>query len=249
MIISVSILGFKRLELQNNLRIERSELFMAKENKGERIKRWNLYLVTEEELSAGRKTIDIVREAIAGGVKIIQLRDKNLPVIDRYRLGKEIREITLKHDVDFIVNDRIDLAMALDADGVHLGQEDLPLRVARKILGPEKIIGISASNIEEAKAAETGGADYLGVGSIYLTGSKKVGEDRRSIGAEGVAAIKRECPLPIIAIGGLKRENCQTIIQAGADAIAVITALTQAPDVAREAREFVKIIQRVKEGK
>jgi thiamine-phosphate pyrophosphorylase len=222
---------------------------MTKESKAERIKRWNIYLITEEELSAGRKSIDIVRDAIDGGVEVIQLRDKNLPVIDRYRLGKEIRGITLKYDIDFIVNDRIDLAMALDADGVHLGQEDLPLEVARKILGPEKIIGISASNIMEAKAAETGGADYLGVGSIYRTESKKVEEDRCSIGAEGVVAIKRECSLPIIAIGGLKRENSQPIIKAGADAIAVITALTQVPDVAREARKFVKIIQRVKEGR
>ena len=222
---------------------------MARGKKGERIRRWNLYLVTEEELSAGRKTIDIVRDAIAGGVEIIQLRDKSLPVIDRYRLGKEIRKITLEYDVDFIVNDRIDLVVALDADGVHLGQEDLPLEVARKILGPEKIIGISISNTQEAKLAETGGADYLGVGSIYLTGSKKVEEDHRSIGAEGVAAIKRECSLPIVAIGGLKQENCQTIIKAGADAIAVITALTQDPDVTREARGFVKTIQRAKEGR
>jgi thiamine-phosphate pyrophosphorylase len=222
---------------------------MARGKKGERIRRWNLYLVTEEELSAGRKTIDIVRDAIAGGVEIIQLRDKSLPVIDRYRLGKEIKEITLKYDIDFIVNDRIDLAVALDADGVHLGQEDLPLEVARKILGPEKIIGISVSNMQEAKLAERGGADYLGVGSVYLTESKKVEEDHRSIGAEGVAAIKRECSLPIVAIGGLKRGNCATIIKAGAAAIAVITALTQAPDVTREAREFVKTIQRAKGGK
>ncbi len=220
---------------------------MTKESKAERIRRWNLYLVTEEELSAGRKTIDIVRDALAGGVEVIQLRDKNLPVIERYRLGKEIRKITLEYDVDFIVNDRIDLAMALDADGVHLGQEDLPLEVARKILGPEKIIGISASNVQEARVAERGGADYLGVGSIYITESKKVEEDYRSIGAQGITVIKSECPLPIVAIGGLKRENCATIIKAGAVAIAVITALTQAPDIAEEAREFVETIKRTKE--
>lgn len=222
---------------------------MAKEKKGERIRRWNLYLVTEEKLSAGRKTIDIVRDAIAGGVEIIQLRDKSLPIIDRYRFGKEIRKITLKYDVDFIVNDRIDLAVALDADGVHLGQEDLPIEIGRKILGPEKIIGISVSNVQEAKLAELGGADYLGVGSIYLTESKKVEEDRRSIGLEGVTAIKNQCPLPVVAIGGLKQENCQEIIKAGADAIAVITALTQAPDVSKEARKFKETIIRAKEGR
>jgi thiamine-phosphate pyrophosphorylase len=235
----------------NKLKLTQREekLFMAKENKGDRIRRWNLYLVTEEELSADRKTIDIVRDAIAGGVGIIQLRDKNLPVIERYRLGKEIRKITLKHDVDFIVNDRIDLAVALDADGVHLGQEDLPLEVARKILGPEKIIGISVSNTQEAKLAERGGADYLGVGSIYLTASKKVQEDHRSIGAQGITAIKSGCPLPIVAIGGLKRGNCATIIKAGAAAIAVITALTQAPDVTDEARKFKETIVKTKEGR
>lgn len=220
---------------------------MRNENKAQRIRRWNLYLVTEEKLSAGRKTIDVVRDAIAGGVEVIQLRDKNLTIIERYRLGKEIRKITLEYDVDFIVNDRIDLAMALDADGVHLGQEDLPLEVARKILGPEKIIGISASNVQEARLAERGGADYLGVGSIYVTESKKVEEDHRSIGAQGITVIKSECPLPIVAIGGLKRENCATIIKSGAVAIAVITALTQAPDIAEEAREFVETIKRTKE--
>jgi len=218
-------------------------------NKAQRIKRWNLYLVTEETLSAGRKTIQIVKDALAGGVEVIQLRDKNLPVIDRFRIGKEIRKITLEYDVDFIVDDRIDLALALDADGVHLGQEDLPLEVARRILGPEKIIGISASNIKEAKVAEEGGADYLGVGSVYLTDSKKVEEDHRSIGEEGVKSIKKNCSLPIVAIGGLKRENSPMIIQAGAGAIAVITALTQAQNVSDEARKFIETIAMAKEGR
>jgi thiamine-phosphate pyrophosphorylase len=220
---------------------------MAKEKKGERIRRWNLYLVTEEELSAGRKTIDIVRDAIAGGVEIIQLRDKSLPVIDRYRLGKEIREITLEYDVDFIVNDRIDLAVALDADGVHLGQEDLPLEVARKILGPEKIIGISASNIQQAEEAEAEGADYLGVGSIYLTDSKEVEENRRSIGANGLLIIRKKCSLPIVAIGGLKLNHCQGVIEAGADSIAVISALTKAANIKAEARKFRNAIISAKE--
>jgi len=220
-----------------------------KKNKAQRIKRWNLYLVTEETLSAGRKTIQIVKDALAGGVEVIQLRDKNLPVIDRFRIGKEIRKITLEYDVDFIVDDRIDLALALDADGVHLGQEDLPLEVARRILGPEKIIGISASNIKEAKVAEEGGADYLGVGSVYLTDSKKVEEDHRSIGEEGVKSIKKNCSLPIVAIGGLKRENSPMIIQAGAGAIAVITALTQAQNVSDEARKFIETIAMAKEGR
>lgn len=222
---------------------------MRKEDKARRIERWNLYLVTEEKLSAGRKTIQIVRDALAGGVEVVQLRDKALPVIERYQVGKEIRRITLEYNVDFIVDDRIDLALALEADGVHLGQEDLPLEVARKILGPEKIIGISVSNIQEAKTAEEGGADYLGVGSIYPTESKKVEEDHRSIGAEGVATIKKACSLPIVAIGGLKPENSRAIIQAGADAIAVITALTQATEIVQETKRFKEIIMQAKEGR
>lgn len=220
---------------------------MVRLSKVEQIKSWNLYLVTEEELSAGRKTIEIVQEAIAGGVEVIQLREKNLPVIERYHLGRELRKITRDYNVSFLVNDRVDLALALDADGVHLGQEDLPLSEARKIMGWEKIIGISVSNITEAKLAEQGGADYLGVGSVYPTTSKKVEDIRSHLGPEGIRKIRAECHLPLVAIGGLNRDNCIPVIRSGADAIAVITALTKVSNVQEEASKFKKVIVRTKE--
>lgn len=124
------------------------------------MRNWDLYLITEESLSAGRKTIEVVKEAALAGVDVIQLREKNLSLRERFQLGKEIKKICQKYNIDFIVNDRVDLALALDADGVHLGQSDLPLRSARKILGADKIIGLSAWRDEQITKAEADGADY-----------------------------------------------------------------------------------------
>lgn len=220
---------------------------MSKLSKLDKIRSWNLYLVTEQELSLGRKTIEVVQEAIAGGVEVVQLREKNLSVIERYHIGKELRKITWDNGVCFIVNDRVDLALALDADGVHLGQKDLPLLEARKIIGQDKIIGISVSNVWEAKLAKENGADYLGVGSIYPTTSKKVEDYRSSIGPKGISLIRTECNLPLVAIGGLNIDNCLPIVRAGADSIAVITALTKASNIREEASKFRKVILKIKE--
>ncbi|TDO85288.1 thiamine-phosphate diphosphorylase [Halanaerobium saccharolyticum] len=207
---------------------------------------WDLYLITEESLSAGRKSLEVVREAAAAGVDVIQLREKNLNLREKFQLGQQIKKICVRHGITFIVNDRLDLTQALDADGVHLGQSDLPLRSARRILGPDKIIGLSAWQNQEITAAEAEGADYLGVGAIFKTKSKQLNSDKNGIGLQRLAEIRQRTDLPLIAIGGLTKDNATQVIKSGADCISVITALTRAERIENETREFKKIIREAK---
>jgi len=207
---------------------------------------WDLYLITEESLSDGRKSLEVVREAVSAGIDVIQLREKNLSLREKFKLGKQIKKLCSRHNITFIVNDRIDLAQALDADGVHLGQSDLPLRSARRILGPDKIIGLSAWRSQEITAAETDGADYLGVGAIFETGSKQLNSAKNGIGLKRLAEIRKKTELPLIAIGGLNKENASEVIKSGADCISVITALTRAESIEKETQIFKKIIKQAK---
>lgn len=207
---------------------------------------WDLYLITEQSLSQGRKTIEIVKKAAAAGVDVIQMREKNLSLRKKFKLGKEIKKICQKYNVDFIVNDRVDLALALGADGIHLGQSDLPLSSARRIVGPEMIIGLSAWQDEEIAAAEAEGADYLGVGAVFTTASKKLKDRKNGIGVDRIAAISRETELPLIAIGGLNKNNSAQVIAKGADSISVITAITKAENIAVETARFKEIIKKAK---
>ncbi|RQD78724.1 MAG: thiamine phosphate synthase, partial [Halanaerobium sp. MSAO_Bac5] len=146
---------------------------------------WELYLITEEKLSQGRKSLEVVKKAVAGGVDAVQLREKNLSLRERYKLGIKLRHFTAARGVKLIVNDRVDLALALNADGVHLGQADLPLKEARAILGSDKIIGITATDLKAIKKAEAEGADYLGVGSVFKSNSKEVDSFKAGIGIQG----------------------------------------------------------------
>ena len=207
---------------------------------------WDLYLITEENLSAGRKSIEVVKKAAAAGVDVIQLREKNLSLRERFQLGRQIKKICCRQKITFIVNDRVDLAIALDADGVHLGQSDLPLHSARKILGTDKIIGLSAWRNPEITAAEADGADYLGVGAIFKTKSKKLNSDKNGIGLQRMSEIRKRTDLPLIAIGGLNKDNAAQVIKSGADCISVITALTRAEKIENETLKFKKIIKQAK---
>lgn len=192
---------------------------------------WDVYLVTQASLSAGRTTADIVADAIAGGVGVVQLREKDRTARERYDVGREVRDLTREAGVAFIVNDRVDLAQALDADGVHLGDNDLPLSVARDLLGDDAIIGRSVSTVADAREAEAAGADYLGVGAVFATGSKDdIPDEEHAVGTERVAAIADAVGIPIVGIGGITAENADTVVEAGADGVAVITAITQADD-------------------
>jgi len=204
---------------------------------------WRTYLVTQQSLSNGRSTEEIVAAAIAGGVDAVQLREKGRSLEERYELGGRLRELTSDAGVDLIVNDRIDLAHAIGADGVHLGQSDLPVSTARELLGPDATVGASVSTISEARLAAISGADYLGVGAVYGTDSKPDAESAaEGLGVDELAKIVDAVTIPVVAIGGITPENASGPVQAGASAVAVISAVTAADDpeaATRELREAV----------
>lgn len=199
--------------------------------------RWRLYVVTDEEMSRGRSHIQVAEEAIRGGADVIQLRDKTASGGRLYQVALVLRKLTSEANVSFIVNDRVDIALAADADGVHVGRNDLPASVARRILGPGRILGVSAETVEESIRAERDGADYLGVGPVFeARGSKP--DAGEPLGLESIARIREACRLPIVAIGGIHAGNARDVRQAGADAAAVISAIVAADDIVQAARRL-----------
>ena len=194
------------------------------------INEWRTYLVTAASRSAGRPTTEVVAAALEGGVDVVQLRDKATSARERYETGLRVRELTTEAGVPLIVNDRIDLAAAVDADGVHLGQSDLPVAVAREQLGEDAVVGVSASTVEQAEAAEAAGADYLGVGAVYGTDSKDVSGDRDGIKTERIAAVADAVSIPVIGIGGIDASNAAPVVGAGATGVAALSAITAAED-------------------
>ncbi len=193
---------------------------------------WRTYLVTQASLSGGRSTEEVVRATIDGGVDVVQLREKDTSARERYELGCGLRGLTERAGVDLIVNDRIDIAEAVGAEGVHLGQSDLPVSVARDLLGSEATIGCSTSTVAEAERAEAEGADYLGVGAVYVTESKAVPEENSGIGPERVREIAEVVSIPIVGIGGITAENAPEVVEAGASSVAVISEIAAAEDPA-----------------
>ncbi|MFC7188085.1 thiamine phosphate synthase [Halorubrum yunnanense] len=191
---------------------------------------WRTYLVTGASRSAGRDTETVVEAALAGGVDAVQLREKDASDATRYEVGERVRELTADAGAPLIVNDRVDVAAAVDADGVHLGQSDLPVAVAREQLGEEAVVGVSASTVDQARAAEAAGADYLGVGAVYGTDSKDVSGDRNGIGTERVAAVADAVDVPTIGIGGIDASNAAPVVEAGAAGVAALSAITAAED-------------------
>ncbi|MFP8956360.1 thiamine phosphate synthase [Natrialbaceae archaeon A-CW3] len=191
---------------------------------------WRTYLVTQESVSAGRSTLEIVDAALEGGIDVVQLREKEMSARERYGLGQALRDRTTRAGVPLLVNDRVDLALALEADGVHVGQSDLPVAVARELLGPGRIVGCSASTVSEAKQAESDGADYLGVGAVYGTSSKDVDPDEDGVGPERIATIVDAVSIPVIGIGGITADTAQPVREAGAAGVAVISEITMADD-------------------
>ena len=205
------------------------------------LKNWYLYVITDEQLSNGRSHIEIARFAIEGGADVIQLRDKTASSRKLYEDAIAIRKITRDADVSFIVNDRLDIALAVDADGVHVGQKDLPAKVARRLIGSDKILGVSAETVEQAIQAEQDGADYLGVGPIFEARSTKP-DAGEPMGLVLLREIQCRCKIPVIAIGGINQQNASETIQAGADGIAVISAIVSAQDIASVSHELKKIV-------
>jgi len=196
-----------------------------------------LYLITDQ----GERLVERVRDALSGGVSVLQYRDKVRGLQERLRIGRELKHLCAEFQVSFIVNDDLELALALDADGVHLGQEDGDPALARTALGPKKLIGVSTHSLEEALAAQAAGADYVGFGAIYPTASKEVGVTR---GPEGLALLQGKLKIPVVAIGGISRDNTCAVIDAGADAVAVISAVLSARSPGLAAEEISILFNR-----
>ena len=205
--------------------------------------RLDLYLVTDASLSNGRSTLDMVTDAIRGGVTCVQLREKNATAKDFLHTAQQLRPLLEKHRIPFIINDRIDIALAANADGIHIGQSDIPLPDAKKIF-PDKIIGITIHSAEQAVLAEKEGATYVAVSPVFDTPTKT--DTPPGLGLEGVSRIRKSVSIPVVAIGGIQLNNAAEILQAGADGLAVVSALVSAPDISFAAKQFTDLIQQVK---
>jgi thiamine-phosphate pyrophosphorylase len=201
-----------------------------------------IYGITAEEYSFGRSNIDVVREMVKGGVSTIQYREKgDKSSRKKYEECLEIRRITGGEGVVFIVNDFIDIALAVDADGIHIGQDDLPLEAVRKIAG-DKIIGISTHNRSQALAALKAGADYIGVGPIYSTFTKI--HEGGPVGLEYLDFAVKNIPIPLVAIGGIKESNLEEVLGAGAKIAALVTEITGAPDIIKKIESLKRLFER-----
>lgn len=195
---------------------------------------YSLYLVTDRRTARGRSLEEVVRDAVEGGVTVVQLREKDASTRDFLELAVGLKAVTGRSGVPLIINDRVDIALACRADGVHLGQDDMNCRVAREIVGSRRIIGVSVSSVEEAVEAEANGADYLGVSPIFDTPTKT--DTPPATGLDGLSGIRRAVRLPLVAIGGINLANAAAVIRHGADGIAVVSAIMANPEPRSAAR-------------
>lgn len=205
----------------------------------------SLYLVTDSGLA--KKPIEVlVEEAIRGGVDCVQLREKNIATKNFVALAKTVKNITTKYNVPLIINDRIDVALAVDADGVHLGQDDMPLANARKLLPHRMIIGITASTINEAIEAQNGGADYIGASPVFATPTKT--DTAAPLGLEGLQEMNDAVTIPVVAIGGINLHNAEDVLLHGADCLAVVSAIVCADDPCQAATNLATIIKKLRKS-
>ena len=199
-----------------------------------------LYAIIDTQALKGRSHTEVARQLINGGARTIQLRDKLLSKKALLPIVQQLRNLCGEHNVIFIVNDYLDLTLATDADGLHLGQDDLPVSAARKLLPVDKIVGCSTTTVELAVAAESEGADYIAVGSMYPTGSK---ETAIVVGPERLRQVRKAVSLPLVAIGGITEDNAAEVMAAGADAVAIISAVLHADDIAEATRQIVNRLE------
>ena len=200
----------------------------------------SLYVVLDRTSARGRDLVELLALALAGGSRMIQLREKEWPSGRVLPLAEKLREACTAAGATFIVNDRVDLALAVGADGVHLGQDDLPARAARPLLRPGMILGISTHSVEQARAAQADGADYVAVGSMFATTSKA---DFQLVGPDLMRKLRGEIRVPLVGIGGITPDNVSEVIQAGADGVAVISAVCAAADPKAAAARFLTQIR------
>jgi thiamine-phosphate pyrophosphorylase len=203
---------------------------------------YTLYLVTDRELMAASTIEECVEQAVLGGCTVVQLREKTASSREFYQMAVKLRELTTRLKVPLIINDRADIALAVNADGVHIGQEDLPYNEVRRIIGTNKIIGVSVNNVAEAQAAATQGADYLGAGAMFPTGTKT---NTRSLSMDELRHIREQITIPIVVIGGINKNNVPLLKGTGVDGIAVVSAIVAQADPAGAARELKTLFKTV----
>ncbi|ADC47670.1 thiamine monophosphate synthase ThiE [Methanobrevibacter ruminantium M1] len=199
---------------------------------------YSVYLVTDHRGKTDEEILNIIEQAIKGGTSVVQIREKTASTKDFYNLALKAKEITEKYNVPLIVNDRIDIALAVKSDGVHIGQDDMPAKVAREIIGEEMILGVSASTVEEAMKAESDGADYIGSGAVFPTATK---DDADSVSKEELKEIVNSTSIPVVAIGGITIENAESLKDAEIDGFSVVSAIMNADDP-KKASEILKEI-------
>ncbi|QUH19225.1 thiamine phosphate synthase [Alkaliphilus sp. B6464] len=192
---------------------------------------YELYLVSDRDVLGGRDFIRSLEEAILGGVTLIQLREKSATSSEFYSLAVKVKELTYKYNIPLIINDRLDIALAVDADGVHVGQDDMPANVVRDILGKDKIVGVSTATLEEALKAIEDGADYIGVGALFPTDTKT---DTRIVTLDQLKNIKENINIPVVGIGGINESNIKSVSDTGIDGVAIVSAILGKQDI-REA--------------
>jgi thiamine-phosphate pyrophosphorylase len=202
---------------------------------------YSLYLVTDRSLSKGRSNREIVEAAVAGGVTCVQLREKRCGTRQFIQEALALRPLLRDHHIPLIINDRLDVALAVEADGVHLGQSDMPIRIARKIGGSSLIIGISAESTDDALRAEQQGADYIGISPVFATPTKT--DTAVPLGLEGVHKIGGLVDIPLVGIGGINQDNAASVIAAGADGVAVVSAIVSAVDPTGAARTLKTLVE------
>ena len=188
---------------------------------------YSLYLVTDRTLSLGRSTVEVVAAAVSGGVTCVQLREKHCSTREFLEEARRVRELLVGTGVPLIINDRLDVALAVAADGVHLGQNDMHISDARRLVGERLVIGISAESVADAIRAEAEGADYIGVSPVFTTPTKM--DTAPPLGLEGLREIRRAVSLPLVAIGSIRHDNAAEVLRAGADGLAVVSAIVSAP--------------------
>ena len=197
----------------------------------------SLYLVTDKSDDTERflKTIE---EGIKGGVSVVQIREKTADTLDFYNLALQVKEITTRYNVPLIINDRVDVALAIDADGVHVGQSDMPCDVTRKLVGPDKIVGVSAATIEEAQKAEKDGANYIGTGAVFPTATK---DDAPKITKKDLKDVVDSINIPVVAIGGINKENAGELNDTGIAGLSVVSAIMSADNPKKASEDLLNI--------
>ncbi|AJH01549.1 thiamine-phosphate diphosphorylase [Clostridium beijerinckii] len=203
---------------------------------------YSIYLVTDRDLMSTETLEEAVEKAIIGGCTLIQLREKDCSSLDFYNTAVRVKEITDKYNIPLIINDRVDIALAVDAAGVHVGQSDIPAAIVRKVIGNDKILGVSTGSVNEALEAEKNGADYLGVGAMYSTGTKK---DADSTSMDELRKIRENVSIPIVVIGGINKDRVKDFKGIGIDGLAIVSAIIAKEDITTAAKElkneFIKI--------